>query len=254
MKVYTVGEMASKMRVSVRTLQYYDQIGLLSPSDFTEGGRRLYTPKDCVMLDQILSLKELGFSLNDISEKLLKTETTEELGKLMLEHEKRLRSHLKKVKSDIEVLGKFRQEIKGMSDIDWERCADIIALLRQKNKNYKIIKHFEKPAYQNLKKRYTEEDSKKTTEKLKYLCRLAVELEKEKVDPSGEQALALAKEWWDVVLEITDGDISTIEKIVAAMSEDKNWEDKEFMELFQKAEKFLSTAIENYFKANGNGL
>ena len=38
---YTVGELAKHMKVSVRTLQYYDQQGLLKPSGYTEGKRRL---------------------------------------------------------------------------------------------------------------------------------------------------------------------------------------------------------------------
>ena len=53
----TVGEVAKKMGVTVRTLQYYDKEGLLSPSAESEGGRRLYTDKDLVMLHQIISLK-----------------------------------------------------------------------------------------------------------------------------------------------------------------------------------------------------
>ena len=62
----TVGEIAKKMGVTVRTLQYYDKEGLLSPSAESEGGRRLYTDKDLVTLHQIVSLKSLGFSLEDI--------------------------------------------------------------------------------------------------------------------------------------------------------------------------------------------
>ena len=56
----TVGEIAKKMGVTVRTLQYYDKEGLLSPSAESEGGRRLYTDRDLIMLHQILSLKSLG--------------------------------------------------------------------------------------------------------------------------------------------------------------------------------------------------
>ena len=62
----TVGELAKKMDVTVRTLQYYDREGVLSPSAESAGGRRLYTDKDLVRLHQILSLKSLGFSLDDI--------------------------------------------------------------------------------------------------------------------------------------------------------------------------------------------
>ncbi len=51
----TVGEVAKKMGVTVRTLQYYDEEGLLSPSSESEGGRRLYTHKDVIKLYQILT-------------------------------------------------------------------------------------------------------------------------------------------------------------------------------------------------------
>ena len=71
----TVGEAAKKMNVTVRTLQYYDKEGLLSPSAESEGGRRLYTNKDLVMLHQIISLKSLGFSLGDIKRRLISLET-----------------------------------------------------------------------------------------------------------------------------------------------------------------------------------
>ena len=57
----TVGEVAKKMNVTVRTLQHYDREGLLLPSSISEGGRRLYTDKDVIRLHQILSLKQLDF-------------------------------------------------------------------------------------------------------------------------------------------------------------------------------------------------
>ena len=60
----TVGELAKKMGTTVRTLQYYDKEGLLSPAAVSEGGRRLYTHKDMIRLHQIQALKSLGFSLS----------------------------------------------------------------------------------------------------------------------------------------------------------------------------------------------
>jgi MerR family transcriptional regulator, thiopeptide resistance regulator len=61
-----VGELAKQTGVSVRTLHYYDQIGLLVPSDRTQVGHRLYTEADIVRLQQILSLRQLGFCLEEI--------------------------------------------------------------------------------------------------------------------------------------------------------------------------------------------
>ena len=75
----TVGQMAKKMDVTVRTLQHYDREGLLSPSAISDGGRRLYTDKDIIKLHQILSLKHLGFSLDDIKNRLVSLDTPQEV-------------------------------------------------------------------------------------------------------------------------------------------------------------------------------
>jgi DNA-binding transcriptional MerR regulator len=62
----TVGEVAALAGVSVRTLHHYDGIGLLSPSERSEGGYRLYDDGDLAVLQQVLFFKELGFGLADI--------------------------------------------------------------------------------------------------------------------------------------------------------------------------------------------
>lgn len=61
-----IGELAKQTGVSVRTLHYYDEIGLLSPSKRTDAGYRLYTKADVVQLQQIISLRQIGFSLDQI--------------------------------------------------------------------------------------------------------------------------------------------------------------------------------------------
>ncbi|MWV46268.1 MerR family transcriptional regulator [Paenibacillus sp. HJL G12] len=63
---WKVGDLAKLTGLTVRTLRYYDQIGLLSPSDQTESGHRLYGESDLSRLHQILSLKELGLSLEEV--------------------------------------------------------------------------------------------------------------------------------------------------------------------------------------------
>jgi DNA-binding transcriptional MerR regulator len=58
--MYTTGEIAKKCNVSVRTVQYYDEKGILIPSELTEGGRRLFSENDVRTLETICFLKELG--------------------------------------------------------------------------------------------------------------------------------------------------------------------------------------------------
>ncbi|UHA75272.1 MerR family transcriptional regulator [Paenibacillus sp. 481] len=64
----TIGEVAKFSTYSIRTLHYYDEIGLLTPSIRTESQHRLYTQKDVFKLQQIQVLKQLGFKLKEIQE------------------------------------------------------------------------------------------------------------------------------------------------------------------------------------------
>jgi DNA-binding transcriptional MerR regulator len=63
-----IGELAKQTGLSIRTLRYYDEIGLLVPSHRTEAEYRLYSEGDIARLQQILSLRQLGFALKEIRE------------------------------------------------------------------------------------------------------------------------------------------------------------------------------------------
>ncbi len=63
---YRIGELARKAGVTVRTVRYYESLGLLKTSDRTDGGQRFYTDTDFIYLKRILQLKALDFSLEDI--------------------------------------------------------------------------------------------------------------------------------------------------------------------------------------------
>lgn len=65
-EVWTVGQLARRTGLSVRTLHHYDALGLLSPAHRSSAGYRLYASADVARLQQIRSLRELGFSLEEI--------------------------------------------------------------------------------------------------------------------------------------------------------------------------------------------
>ena len=71
---YRVGEVAALTGVSIRTLHHYDSIGLLPPSQRLESGHRLYSSADLLKLQQILTLRYLGFELRQIRELLQRTD------------------------------------------------------------------------------------------------------------------------------------------------------------------------------------
>lgn len=65
-----IGELAKKVGLSVRALHHYDAIGLLSPSQRTDGGARLYGRDDLIRLHRIEALKRFGYSLPAIQASL----------------------------------------------------------------------------------------------------------------------------------------------------------------------------------------
>ena len=66
MSQFSTGELAKAAEVSVRTVQYYDQRGILTPSEVTEGGRRIYHESDLERLQVICFLRDLDFSIKQI--------------------------------------------------------------------------------------------------------------------------------------------------------------------------------------------
>ena len=106
----TVGEVAKKMDVTVRTLQHYDREGLLSPSAMSEGGRRLYTDKDIVKLHQILSLKHLGFSLDDIKNRLIPLDTPAEIAAVLTEQAAAVRQKIDSLSESLRELDVYKRQ------------------------------------------------------------------------------------------------------------------------------------------------
>ena len=83
MSQFSTGELAKAAEVSVRTVQYYDQRGILTPSEVTKGGRRIYHESDLERLQVICFLRDLDFSIKQIK-KLLQEENREQVLELLL--------------------------------------------------------------------------------------------------------------------------------------------------------------------------
>lgn len=104
-QMWKVGDLAKQTGLTVRTLHHYDQIGLFSPSKLTESGHRLYTKEDIAALQQIISLKQLGFALDEIKQLLKEPDfDPEELIRLQISRlseqitaQEKLRAHLREL-------------------------------------------------------------------------------------------------------------------------------------------------------------
>jgi ubiquinone/menaquinone biosynthesis C-methylase UbiE/DNA-binding transcriptional MerR regulator len=122
---YKTGEFAKMANLSIRTIRYYDKIGLLKPSLIADNGYRLYTDKDFIKLQKILSLKYLGFSLDDIfsmtvNDSYLTLQESLILQKKMIDQKI---EHLQNIKESLEQTELF---INNSQAVDWKKILENI--------------------------------------------------------------------------------------------------------------------------------
>ena len=125
---YTSGEFAEKAHVSIRTIRYYDQKNLLKPAARTKSGARRYTDQDFAKLQQILLLKYLGFSLNEIREMTIGAGDAQFLlGSLQIQ--KRLaEERLEEMKNVIAAIDSTSQALKSNRQVDWSQMLKLTHL------------------------------------------------------------------------------------------------------------------------------
>lgn len=73
-KKMTTGEIAKKAGISQKAIRLYDEKGLLKPSEYSEGNYRLYDKEALFVLEKIIALKQVGFSLEEIKDNLIQSD------------------------------------------------------------------------------------------------------------------------------------------------------------------------------------
>lgn len=245
----TVGEIANKMGVTVRTLQYYHREGLLSPSAKSEGGRRLYTHKDLLQLHQILSLKHLGFSLDQIKNHLNHLDTPAQVAEALSQQAAAMEGELERLTCALKEIYLLRAEVLQIQQVDFKKYADIIVNLQMKNDAYWLIKYFDEPTLDHIRGRFDTASGLSMINTFQSLQEKAICLQEEGEVPEGEKGQALAAEFWNMILEFTGGDMTMLPKLM----EIGNFEgmDPSLQKKLHLAIAFLEPALSAYFDALG---
>ncbi|MCI9632534.1 MAG: MerR family transcriptional regulator [Ruminococcus sp.] len=245
----TVGEAAKKIGVTVRTLQYYDKEGLLSPSAESEGGRRLYTDKDLVMLHQIVSLKSLGFSLDDIKGRLISLETPADVAAALTEQADSIREKIEQLTASLTAIEQLKEEVLQMQTVNFKKYADIIVNLQMKNNSYYLIKRFDDDTLDHIRNRFDKESGLNFIDKFNRLSDEIIELQKAGVSPESEKCQRIVKEYWGLITEFTNGDMSMLQKLVEIGNIDtaaNAWEERQKI-----VNGYLEPALQIYFSRLG---
>lgn len=127
----TVGELASRVGVTVRTIQYYDQRGLLHPTCKGEQNLRLYSPADEERLNRIITLKYLGFSLSQIQEGE-GSDSLAELTDALAHREAELERESAKILRDMNVVQGLRAHLANRDQANWSELAATVGVAQDR--------------------------------------------------------------------------------------------------------------------------
>lgn len=134
MSKYTTGEIAKLCGVSVRTVQYYDTRGILTPSELLEGGRRIYSEDDVKRMKIICFLRDTGISINSIGELLSGDDPGSVISVLLEQQEQFLREEISERQAKLDMLDGIKRELKGMENFSVESIGDIAYAMENKEK------------------------------------------------------------------------------------------------------------------------
>lgn len=252
-QLFSVGDLAKSAGVTVRTLQYYDRNGLLK-STISESGRRVYTRDDILKLQQILFLKSFGFSLEEISSRILSTKSPADLEKVFTQQREIMVEQIKHFNKVVEMLDKIIPETKTDKEISLDKLMTIMNLMKQGNPYSFVIRYFGDRQLKSLADRFSSPDSSKSilSNAEKVFARLD-ELCKKGADPAGSEGQELAESWWKMVNEFTSGDLDLLKPLISAGMDISNWPE-ETHKFQNEIKSFLSVALGIYLKKIGISL
>jgi MerR family transcriptional regulator, thiopeptide resistance regulator len=201
MKHFRTGDFARKAGVTTRTLRYYDRVGLLKPSAYSESGQRLYTELDYPRLQQILTLKLIGLSLEEI--KSLLTTDRAEIEHLLERQKRVLAARVSQLSAVIHTIETAQRSIRVSDALDLDSFIQIIKAV-----NMDWLSQFytdeQKQTWDELEQSRTFAEQKQAGEAWRALF---ADIQQQMDMPNDDaQVQALVQRWDDLMRQFTHDD------------------------------------------------
>ena len=204
---YTVKTFAEMAGVSVRTLHYYDECGLLKPSAYNKQKHRLYEMGDLLRLQQILTLKHMGFSLDEI-DALLNSPGYEVRRSLKIQKQA-IDVQIEQLRQVSAALEKAITEVEAIpaATLDWMNVGAIIRGIVADNKASWLRRYYDDVTWARVKARgrqFSEAQLAEGTQAWADLIAAFIKLRHRSADHPSVQALAA--QMHDLIHQFTGGD------------------------------------------------
>jgi DNA-binding transcriptional MerR regulator len=196
--LFKIGDLARRTGVSIRTLHHYDKIRLLSPAHRSQSGHRLYGRREVLRLQQIILLKQIGLSLDEVRKMLNQPE-----GNVR----RVIENHVARLKEQIAVQQYLCRRLEAIAARP--ESVSVQEIIKSIEVMTMFEKYYTKEQLETLKKRAEElgEDKIRAAEAEwpKLIAEVRAELQRG-TDPKDPRVQALAKRWNELILGFTGGD------------------------------------------------
>lgn len=222
--VYQISEFAGKAGVTVRALHHYDRLGLLKPSGRTRAGYRLYNERDLARLQQIVTLKFLGFPLNEIRHLLDQRDL--DLAETLRFQRQALLEKQRQLQSAVEAIDHAERTMLSARQPDWAALKKIIEVMEMKNNMDWVMQHYSEEARAKIAERgknWTPELQAKAEQDWKDLIRDVEAARKSGLDPASPEAGALVERWTSLIEAFTGGDPEIMKGLTRLYADQANW-------------------------------
>jgi DNA-binding transcriptional MerR regulator len=220
-RLYQAREFAKRAGVTVRTLHHYDRLGLLKPSRYTVAGYRLYAERDLARLQQIVTLKFIGFPLKQIKELL--TPNALDLASALRLQRKVMEEQRNHLDMAIQAIKKAERVMASGDEPDWEVFKKIVEVINMQKDMEWVKKYYTEEQLADLAKRGTPEVLESGQREWAILLKEVEAAINAGVDPASEQAQQLAERWEKLIGEFTGGDPGILENLRRLYADQANW-------------------------------
>lgn len=204
---WTTGQVAKQRNVSVRTLRYYDQIGLLTPSYKEDNGRRYYSEEDLFTLEKITLLKSLMLPLEDIQSLLDKLSYRD----ILIAHHNHLQEQLSLLQNSISNTNSLINMIDLEGSLSWERVSHLVQVSQGGSKKW--MDYFQEEERMFLKQMLPNLGSNdQMTQQYVSLLRKIEWCIKHGIQPESETGMQIAVELMEISSETFGGDEDLMNK------------------------------------------
>lgn len=213
-----IGELAQATKLSVRTLHHYDEIGLLKPSSRTESEHRLYTKSDTERLHKIVSLRNIGFSLEEIGQVIGLSQI--ELHELI----DRKMEELESQREDTERKLWCLKAAKDFVNFDLNQGKDdLVNVIRELTIQSQYLTQDERNNLEQAGQALGIDKIKELHVKMGQLVEQAKAYMEQNIDSKDPRVVNIATQWKDLGIKSLGDNLEIAEKIKAALNENPDF-------------------------------